>query len=98
MKARADIQKYLERTMEGGLYVDINMTHIGGTFIFAKDWYAVIDGMVYDVSNGVCHPTGDELFDLKNDCKRVGRYKPEQKHKRIVKSLEYSELKKIIKL
>jgi hypothetical protein len=91
------IEKDLKPKLEGGLFVEISMSDIfGDSFHFRKDWYTVIDGIVYEVGDGRKYSTGDTLFNVYSDCKRVGKYNEKIIHKTLTKTYKYSELKKLI--
>ncbi len=92
-----EIEKHLKPKLEGGLFVEISMSNLSGdSFHFRKDWYAVIDGIVYEIGDGRKYPTGDTLFNLNSDCKRVGNYNEKIIHKTINKTYSYSEIKKLL--
>ena len=92
------MKKDFQSKVEGGLFVCITMTSIyASSFIFRKDWYAVINGEVYEVGDGRKIKTGDTLFDLIDDCKRVGRYNPAKRYRTLDKMFTYKEVKKLLK-
>ncbi len=96
-----ELSEYIRQSgeLEGGLFVEISLRSIEGkTYTVRKDWYAVENGIVYDVSNGKKYATGDSLWNVKRICKRVGRYDANKIHKFQVKHYSYAEIKKLFKI
>ena len=85
--------------LEGGLFAEISLRYCGRDYVARRDLYTVKEGIVYCVkSDGTLFATGDILYHLKRDCRRIGKYKPSDKNEFKSSTFSYSEIKKILKL
>ncbi len=97
------IEKSLESKCEGRLFVYIWMHTLslsGKKYLIAKEYYTVINGVVYIIEGdgSKLTPSGDSLFEITTECRRVGVYNPSKKYKQVNKVYTYSEFKKLLKL
>jgi uncharacterized protein (UPF0333 family) len=84
--------------MEGGLFVYITMSNISGDdFNFSKEYYTVLNGIVYSLGKNGKYVTGNTPFNIREECKRIGKYNPDKTYEISHKEYNYKDLKKIIK-
>lgn len=95
-----DVEDYLKEKHEGDLFAHLYMSSWSSDRItLRRDLYAIVDGVVLEVGFGKETPSGDTVFDIVKDCKRISKYNPNKKYKRTVsKDFSYSEIKKMFKL
>ena len=99
-KVELELSEALKRSgeLEGGLFVEISLTFCGRDYVARRDFYTVKDGLVYSFVDGVLYATGDSLWNVERDCKRIGKYNPAKKYTPKSSTLSYSEAKKALKL
>jgi len=96
-KLSEDLKKTGE--LEGVLFAEISLTYCGRDYVARKDLYTVKDGLVYSVnSDGSLYPTGDNLWNVKRDCHKIGKYNSNHKKEFKSRTFSYSEINKLLKL
>jgi len=92
------VEKYMADKFDGKLFVHISLIKIGRQYSVDKDWYTVLNGIVYCIEGTKLTPSGDKLISMESECKRVGVYNPNKTYKRVIKYYTYSQLKKRLTL
>lgn len=83
--------------LDGGLFVESWICHIGNKFTIQLDYYTVINGRVCAITtDGRLLATKDSLFQLVNDCVRIGEFDKEKMPVGESKEFTYEELVEII--
>jgi hypothetical protein len=95
---RDTIEEYLAKEYEGKLFVNIFLLPCFGSYTVRKDYYTVLNGLVYSTHEGELHASGDTMLSLQTDCKKIGKYNPDKKYKTTTRNYSYSEIKKLFKL
>lgn len=85
------IEAALASKMEGMVYCHVWITWCFNAFFVNKLYYRVENGKVLEIHDKH-NPTGDTLFDLQNDCVKIGKYNPKFKYKRVFKEMSYKEI------
>lgn len=100
-----DTGKYLSailkenKELEGGLFAEISLRYCGRDYVARRDLYTVKSGIVYNINeDGSLYATGDNLYSLKRDCHRIGKYNPNKKYKFNTWTFSYAEIKKSLKI
>lgn len=94
----AEIERHLEKEMEGKMYEHIWIMYAFGSYFITKNYYFVKGGVVYEISENRELPTGDTLFNTQKDCYCIGKRNSRRNYKTKSYSCTPKELNAKLKL
>lgn len=88
-----DIENHLAAQYEGKAFEHIWLCKIGEEYSVQKDYYAIINGTVFELHRNERNPSGDSIFETVRDCICIGDYDPNGWYQRIQRTYEHGTFK-----
>jgi hypothetical protein len=90
-----EVERYLAKELEGGLFVEIFLIAFGDTYSAQRIYYTVENGRVFELSERGKSPSGDTMISVKASCRRVGLYDSLRTYPRQIKDFNYADIQKV---
>jgi len=96
-RATRQINDYLAKKLEGGLFAHPTAYAIGDEIHLGLRYHTVLNGVVYELNGTNKDKTGDELITVEAQLIRVGDYVDGNTYSFLSRSLTHDELLAVIK-